>query len=244
LGFTSIDRFAEKYYNLSPYQYAANNPLRYIDINGDSISTTQAFMNDQQSSNALAYILSTRLGKAYFAKYAAKGDVIKIGNKTFSFDKNGEYSSKGIDLKLDIHKGETADGLTSSNEANDGGTFDINVSIDTKSRSPFESTETLLHEVFLEADYIANDLKDGKKDYNNISKWVQNDWLKGDVSNYGHSQNYLDRKKYGGENLLWPGNAYRVLQDVNKSLNLRLTNQQIQNQMNYYGFYGKIFGKF
>jgi RHS repeat-associated protein len=33
----SIDRFAEKYYNLTTYQYAANNPMRYIDINGDSI---------------------------------------------------------------------------------------------------------------------------------------------------------------------------------------------------------------
>ena len=31
------DRFAEKYYSLSPYQYAANNPIKNIDINGDSI---------------------------------------------------------------------------------------------------------------------------------------------------------------------------------------------------------------
>ncbi len=31
------DRFAEKYYSLTPYQYGANNPIRYIDVNGDSI---------------------------------------------------------------------------------------------------------------------------------------------------------------------------------------------------------------
>ena len=31
------DRFAEKYYHLSPYSYAANNPANLIDINGDSI---------------------------------------------------------------------------------------------------------------------------------------------------------------------------------------------------------------
>lgn len=35
--FQSVDRFTEKYSNLSPYSYAANNPLKYIDINGDSI---------------------------------------------------------------------------------------------------------------------------------------------------------------------------------------------------------------
>ncbi|MCD2257593.1 DUF6443 domain-containing protein [Psychroserpens luteolus] len=36
--FNKIDRFAEKYQNLSSYAYAANNPIRYIDIKGDSIA--------------------------------------------------------------------------------------------------------------------------------------------------------------------------------------------------------------
>ena len=32
--FTTIDPMAEKYYNISPYAYCANNPLRYIDPDG------------------------------------------------------------------------------------------------------------------------------------------------------------------------------------------------------------------
>lgn len=35
--FMTTDRFAEKYYDFSPYQYAANNPICNIDVNGDSI---------------------------------------------------------------------------------------------------------------------------------------------------------------------------------------------------------------
>jgi RHS repeat-associated protein len=35
--FMTLDRFAEKYFDLSPYQYAANNPISNIDVNGDSI---------------------------------------------------------------------------------------------------------------------------------------------------------------------------------------------------------------
>ncbi len=35
--FHTQDRFAEKYYALSPYQYLAGNPVNYVDINGDSI---------------------------------------------------------------------------------------------------------------------------------------------------------------------------------------------------------------
>ena len=33
----SVDRFAEKYYNISPYSFGADNPLISIDINGDSL---------------------------------------------------------------------------------------------------------------------------------------------------------------------------------------------------------------
>jgi hypothetical protein len=39
--FFTQDRFAEKYMSLSPYQYAANNPVLYIDVNGDSIFIDQ-----------------------------------------------------------------------------------------------------------------------------------------------------------------------------------------------------------
>ncbi len=35
--FFTQDRFAEKYYSISPYQYAANNPIALVDINGNSI---------------------------------------------------------------------------------------------------------------------------------------------------------------------------------------------------------------
>ena len=40
--FHTQDRFSEKYLNMTPYQYAANNPIRYIDVNGDSIRANQA----------------------------------------------------------------------------------------------------------------------------------------------------------------------------------------------------------
>ncbi len=35
--FFNLDRFAEKYMSMSPYQYAANDPIKNIDVNGDSI---------------------------------------------------------------------------------------------------------------------------------------------------------------------------------------------------------------
>ncbi len=38
--FPAVDRFAEKYASMTPYQYGANNPISNIDINGDSIWVT------------------------------------------------------------------------------------------------------------------------------------------------------------------------------------------------------------
>ena len=34
--FQTIDKFADKYSDFSSYQYAQNNPVKYIDVNGDS----------------------------------------------------------------------------------------------------------------------------------------------------------------------------------------------------------------
>ena len=41
--FTKIDRFSEKYYSLSSYNYVGNNPISRIDINGDSILVLEKY---------------------------------------------------------------------------------------------------------------------------------------------------------------------------------------------------------
>lgn len=43
--FFTKDRFTEKYYDMNPYQYGANNPILYVDIQGDSI--IKVTINDQ-----------------------------------------------------------------------------------------------------------------------------------------------------------------------------------------------------
>lgn len=72
-GWLTQDRFAEKYYSISPYAFCAGNPIRYIDIKGDSINVAaiisydtnngtnylQTIMNDLSSQTGLTYSVSS-----------------------------------------------------------------------------------------------------------------------------------------------------------------------------------------
>ncbi|GHV35815.1 hypothetical protein FACS1894178_6190 [Bacteroidia bacterium] len=52
--FGQIDPMAEKYYPISPYAYCGNNPTRYVDFKGDSISVPQQYQEqfNQDLENA------------------------------------------------------------------------------------------------------------------------------------------------------------------------------------------------
>lgn len=42
MRFTTMDPMAEKYYNMSPYAYCANNPIKYVETNGEEPTTYEA----------------------------------------------------------------------------------------------------------------------------------------------------------------------------------------------------------
>jgi RHS repeat-associated protein len=72
--FHTLDRFAEKYWDLTPYQYAANNPIRYIDVNGDSIDiydNNRKYMmtiNDGKKESSGLYFQSTTTDKEFWVE--------------------------------------------------------------------------------------------------------------------------------------------------------------------------------
>ena len=54
--FNSQDRFKEKYPSMSPYQYAALNPVGFIDVNGDSIWVVHGTWSDPSTFTSDALI--------------------------------------------------------------------------------------------------------------------------------------------------------------------------------------------
>ncbi len=56
------DRFAENYYDLSTYQYGANNPVLMIDINGDSLNFSSAMATDPNAVKNVTNDVQTQTG--------------------------------------------------------------------------------------------------------------------------------------------------------------------------------------
>lgn len=89
--FLKIDRFAEKYHELTPYNYSANSPIIFRDIAGDSINvskllgfdkitngnTTQKIVNDLSAITGLNLTVNANTGLIEYAKDANGNAVIR-----------------------------------------------------------------------------------------------------------------------------------------------------------------------
>jgi RHS repeat-associated protein len=79
--FHTQDRFSEKYYDLSPYQYAANNPILFIDVNRDSLNVAQLRDYNADANDALVSDLQGKSGLTLTTD--------ENGNVTYATDKKG-----------------------------------------------------------------------------------------------------------------------------------------------------------
>lgn len=91
--FFSQDRFAEKYFSLNPYHYTANNPINYLDENGDYITIDKK----DDNGNVMLSLLYEG-GKAYFYSKDKDGNIVK-GDE---WDGKDNFISQSISDLYDI----------------------------------------------------------------------------------------------------------------------------------------------
>ncbi len=85
----SVDPLADKYPGWSPYNYALNNPLRYIDQHGDSVWVYAERLGSETFSNGNRNWLEATIG------YLSRPDHSIIRIKTNDVDKTIEFTGKG-----------------------------------------------------------------------------------------------------------------------------------------------------
>ena len=129
--FHTQDRFAEKYLNYTPYQYGLNNPIKFIDLNGDSAwqvthkwdskmigkyrdyvsSKMQEYINDGKEFTCEDLVLSTIIDFA-----SENGLPFEMKNGTGAYDATSDDYSDVATFKNDVLKTSGANDL--QNNAN------------------------------------------------------------------------------------------------------------------------------
>ena len=158
-----VDRFTEKYLNISSYSYAANLVLNVVDVNGDSLKVN---LTDNNSKKAFNAFFGTKAGLKYLSQYAAKGQKIN----GYTFKENGKFHNKGVDLKFsdkNFGKGKSeTQAITSGgdDEKKVDGRLKLEVIINTTASGSdiIDKLEAIAHETFLHVDEYAKDYSDDK----------------------------------------------------------------------------------
>ena len=108
--FNKVDRFAEKYYSHSPYHFAANNPLMFKEIHGDSIIKVNI---DDKTGNILGKS-SIYIDHTFFddtkelLTYAADENIpIHINSSFRTNKKQGSFGKKGSNTITPAKKGNS-----------------------------------------------------------------------------------------------------------------------------------------
>lgn len=121
-GWPTQDRFAQKYYSLSPYSYAAGNPIRYIDINGDSIYVAEQY---REQYNATLKNVFGENAKDF--NYTESGMLVYSGNSK-NLNKSQRKIMKGMSSVMnESMTTEIQFENTSSIKDNAGNTININL---------------------------------------------------------------------------------------------------------------------
>lgn len=180
------DRLAIKFNNFSPYQYAANNPIKYIDVNGDEIVIWfQGKDNEQIGVTYRDGSLYGSDGKAYKGEGTSvnKNGKVKITNEFLknavtALDKIASGGPAGSELisnlanntnyTVNINKTSDKENSTNGNRENGVDIYwnpDSEVGgVDTKGNNSRPSWLGLAHEL----GHSWDEIEDGKRD---LSVW-------------------------------------------------------------------------
>ena len=96
--FLTMDPLCEKYYSISPYAYCVNNPIRYIDLRGDSISVAEEYREQ-----FLADMQATFGDRVTSLSFNTNGNLVLRGSSkdfTKGMSKNQKNAFKGLNKAI------------------------------------------------------------------------------------------------------------------------------------------------
>ena len=122
--FFNQDRFSEKYMSVNPYQYTLNNPIKYIDINGDSVwLSTPEVIHDSEGNVTINYTVNIEgkvldpKGTTTRSKSLAKGLNSRLNSQkssTVTTNDQGQTTTTNITIKSNFTHASSMDEVSAS----------------------------------------------------------------------------------------------------------------------------------
>lgn len=130
-----MDPKAEKYPAWSSYVYTLNNPIIYVDPDGNEVDISYLSSKHKVSLNNM---LSTKEGRAFVGRYMSASDKLVVGNKTYSWNTSGDRAKDLLQISSTPNLGRK--GLNS--------TFKKGTYRPTNSLTPSEMAEAAVEGVY------------------------------------------------------------------------------------------------
>jgi len=193
--FMSVDPLAGKYPNMSPYNYCAGNPVKYLDPDRRYIDVSGLYkggfgiIKNQNNIKGFEAFASSSDGIKYLSLFAEEGQVI-AGH---TYTENGIYHNKGINVHFEDETSIEDMSRSGETQISNGG-YDLYVRADKKSNI-FSAIKTYGHEFFTHVLQTAQDLYDDNKlNSSNINPALINNNAPLDLKTYNGQTEYSKRQ--------------------------------------------------
>jgi len=217
--FFTQDRFAEKYLDFTPYQYGANNPVLYIDVNGDSLRT---YFYDEEGNRINS--VPEKVQKMFNDEYGIK---VGYNSKTgmLYFDSEVKTDQKVSETAKEVLMGALTDESTGDKSVKKFGTLYFGYTQDA-----FQGAQLMVttantggkRNVYINLGAFNNDGSLNKYDYENLlrSGGSKRTFNLGRVFEHEWHGHVLNKKGDGWWSDRYPGGAARIVNQFREEMGL------------------------
>jgi RHS repeat-associated protein len=183
-----VDPLAEKYVNISPFTYAANNPILFIDKNGKEI---YIITQNKDVVKGTKVLQQTSIGKQLWDKYG-RNDNHDIYISAQSFTEN---EAGGLAYAYSNNFGMIKDGKVNVSQFYSDAAY-------TKDFSSFDGLDVSkskgknVHLVSINTDYAGDDLTKGKDSFNGAAFKIFHE-IDAHIDKYSNGDGDAEHEKHG-----------------------------------------------